>query len=65
MLRRRGDGGAGLELVLERLQRAAAERAGGAEELATLFVALLRATGCLVRCARCLRSCIHVKTTFL
>lgn len=55
-LRRRGGGGksaAGLPPLLDRLQEAAAQRRGTAEELATLFVALLRAASCLTRLVRC------------
>lgn len=56
-LRRRGGSGnstAGLAPLLTRLQEAAEKREGTPEELATLFVALLRATGCLTRLVRCL-----------
>ena len=43
----------GLGPALEQLHRAAAAKAGTAEELSILFVALLRASGCLVRSVRC------------
>ena len=55
-LRRRGGGresAAGLPPLLARLQEAAEQRRGTAEELATLFVALLRAASCLTRLIRC------------
>ncbi len=61
-LRAGGRGAAGLPPLLERLQEAAAARRGTAESLAALFVALLRAAGCLVRLARC--STFHRRSPF-
>lgn len=43
---------AGLPPLLTRLQDAAERQEGTAEELATLFVSLLRAVGCLTRLVR-------------
>ena len=43
----------GLETVVEQLQGAAAARAGTAEQLQALFVALCRAQSLLVRSVRC------------
>lgn len=53
-LRQRGRNGnaAGLPPLLARLQEAAERCEGAAEELAALFVALLRAAGCLTRLVR-------------
>lgn len=56
-LPRRGRSGnaAGLPPLLARLQEAVEKREGTAEELAALFVALLRAAGCLTRLVRALQ----------
>lgn len=54
----------GVEIVVKQLQGAAAARAGTAEELQALFVALCRAQSLLVRSVRCataLKGCIPVQ----
>jgi hypothetical protein len=64
-LRRRGGGGAhaaGLPPLLARLQEAAGQRRGTAEELATLFVALLRAASCLTRLVRRAQGVLEIET---
>lgn len=48
-----GGGVAPLDTALGRLRQAIAVRAGTAEEVATLFVALLRAHGLEARLVRC------------